>query len=359
MDERGATKARRSRCLTWVAVLLTIGLAAGAALLGFVLREEAEADSAALPPNVGNGARVTALLAPVPADRATYRFGVVGDSRNTGIYEQIMQVLGDGSLSFLVNLGDFVNDGTFQEHEFFAREMQEMELPCPMFLVVGNHDVGQEFGLEDFHERYGPTRFAFRYGGDLFLVLPFVRGVAVGGCEAWVDEVLTRERGSVRYVFVFTHTPPLQRPDFYKVGSADPSRLIGLFEAHHVTYVISGDLHGYRRAEQNGVRYLVTGGGGGRLDKRSPFGRFHHAVVLKVDGDGVTERILPMRPSLPHVFEDGMDLWAVVSAVPWLRRYWFLAGIGGLVWLILTAACWRHRLRPRPVVADAHMMAGG
>lgn len=56
-------------------------------------------------------------------------------------------------------------------------------------------------------------------------------------------------------------------------------------------YVVPADFHGYNRTWLRGVEYLITGGGGQRLDK-SPGQQFHHTVTLTIGHDMISKRIL-------------------------------------------------------------------
>jgi len=241
-----------------------------------------------------------------------------------------MRVLQDEPLAFLVNLGDFAGNPTPAEHHFVIAEMAtEMLTPYPIFLVPGNHDVGGTgFTTADFERCYGPHQFAFRYGPDLFVILRYIRGQPTGPAETFLNTVLERERASARHVFVFMHTPLGVSPAFAKAGAPD---------------AIAGDLHGYRRLERDGVRFLVSGGGGASLDKRSPYGRFHHALVLDVGPDGIGESVL----RVPHALaiQDRLELWAIVRAGPWLERTWYVAAVVAGAWLLVIVLAWRSFIR--------------
>jgi len=339
-------RTRRGRCIAW-RLLVTLGLVFGLGVIALVLYAEAAARRAVLPPTVGNWQPVRDRIAGPPAN-GRYRFGVVGDTRNTGTCERVMRAFADESLQFLVILGDFVDDAYLAEHRFFTLEMSEKKTgDFPIFLVVGNHDFGKEVSLADVEGFYGPSQFTFRCGPDLFVVLAYVPNLPTRPAVAFLEKPLRRERASARRVFVLCHTPPIGVAGVSKAGDPDPSALVRVLEAYHVDYVISGDFHGYHRMERNGVRYLVTGGGGGHLDKRSGLGRFHHAIVLDVAPDRVSEGILPVSPSFWHTSEDRLERWAVVRAAPWLRRHVSWVAAGGVIWLALVVLSWRSLRRGR------------
>jgi hypothetical protein len=46
--------------------------------------------------------------------------------------------------------------------------------------------------------------------------------------------------------------------------------LLPIYETNHVTAVFSGHTHYYERFERNGIKYIVTGGGGAPLNNQYP-----------------------------------------------------------------------------------------
>jgi hypothetical protein len=99
-----------------------------------------------------------------------------------------------------------------------------------------------------------------------------------------------------------------------------------------VDYVFAGDYHGYRKITFKNTVYLVTGGGGAHL-KKQKFGRFHHAMVVKVTPDSVSELILSVKRQ--EDFEDTIEMYALAEFYPWLRTNWFVV-IGLNIIIILS-----------------------
>ncbi|MFQ5822394.1 MAG: metallophosphoesterase family protein [Candidatus Heimdallarchaeota archaeon] len=279
----------------------------------------------ALPAAFGNFERVRELLAS-DEQRDEFSFAVVGDTRRgPGTFEQIWQKLKDEPLSFMVLLGDCVREGTAGYHRFFRSEWAgKAALPFPVFYVAGNHDVDREtFPISQFEKIYGPTNFSFGYHGSLFIVLRILnKPYSTKESLAFLESLLSARRHDYRKVFVFMHIPPYVSSDFFARRFEDEKRLVALFDRFHVDYVIAGDYHGYARVKLRNTVYLVSGGGGSHLEEQK-FGRFHHAIVIKVRPNSVSERILQVNKK--GDFEDRAKELALAEVYPWMEKNWPVA----------------------------------
>jgi hypothetical protein len=279
--------------------------------------------NAPLPATFGNFERVRRLLRN-DEQREKFSFCAVGDTqRGQETFEEICKALKDEPISFMVLLGDCVRKGTEGYHRFLRGEWtQELSSPFPVFYVVGNHDVDREkFPISRFEEIYGPTIFSFDYQGCLFIVLCVVDKPSTEKSFAFLESLLSARRHEYRKVLVFMHVPPI-RPDF-AVGSArSQNQFVALFDRFHVDYVIAGDYHGHARIEKRDTIYLVAGGGGARL-VRGKFGRFHHAVVITVGPDWVSERILHVNRM--KGLGDRAEELALAEVWSWMEKNWPVA----------------------------------
>lgn len=133
--------------------------------------------------------------------------------------------------------------------------------------TLGNHDILTRGGRPEIrHEAFGmPARYyAWNLGPVSFVMIDSndVDRTQLG----WIDRRLNRMRDDPWIVVVFHH--PL-----YATGSRhiDTPGFQELFEQRFanagVDLVLNGHEHLYSRAETAGVTYIVTGGGGARLDE--------------------------------------------------------------------------------------------
>jgi 3',5'-cyclic AMP phosphodiesterase CpdA len=147
------------------------------------------------------------------------------------------------------------------------------------FPAVGNHDRQGRGRTADSYRAYfsvpdnGDARYyGFSYAAARFLVLDSNEySFALSDQTAWLERELiaARQDPAMRHVFVVMHHPPFSVS--LHGGSRDlRERWTPLFEKYQVTAVFSGHDHVYERAEHNGIRYFVSGGGGAPLYPRRP-----------------------------------------------------------------------------------------
>ena len=313
------TKAARKKIKTVSLAVIITFIGSLFALEAYMLTVDYGKRTAPLPRNYGNFEQVSAQLNGDTKDE--FSFAVVGDTRSFGTFERICAQFADEPLSFIVILGDFVQKGTFGEHQFYRCEVGEpFDLPYPVFHLVGNHEIGKGFTLNDFEKTYGSSNFSFSYQGHLFIILRTLPApYPTQETLEFLEKELSIKRNLYDKVFVFTHIPPYTSPDFPARPLEYPEKFVELFERYHVDYVFSGDYHGYSRVKVNSVNYIVTGGGGAPLKYTSKYGNFHHAMVIMVKGDAISERILSVERH--DELEDRIEHLAIADVSPWIMHH--------------------------------------
>ena len=230
----------------------------------------------------------------------SFSFGVVGDPHGSGTFERLCEQLRNEPLSFIVITGDFSKRCRKSYHDFFIYQCAKTyDLSVPVFLIPGNRDVdydntyGNDISMDQFRDMYGPENFCFEYSGCLFVgVCTFPAHVSSAGGIEYLEKTLATRRKKGQKVFVFTHMPPVLKPGIETGTFRNSGQFIEIVNRYEVDYVIASHYHGYTRSERNGTIYLVTGGGGGDLHETESFGGLHHAMVLTVDGDSVSEKVI-------------------------------------------------------------------
>lgn len=272
-----------------------------------------------------------------------FSFAIVGDTKGTGTFEKIAKELRNEPLSFIVFLGDFVHKGTEGEHNYFKAEyISEFSFPFPSFFVVGNHDVdSRNFPISRFEEVYGPSIFSFEYQGCHFVILRILNAPYSNKESLQFLEKLISEKASSRYrkTFVFMHIPPPISSDFDARAFEGSDEIVPLIEKLNADYVIAGDYHGYARITRKGTVYLVTGGGGAHLEEKKS-GSFHHALVLGVTKDCVSEKILVVNRD--EELQDRIERFALASMYPWLTNNLFAASLLNIILLTISILLFKH-----------------
>ncbi len=303
--------AGRIGCLAIIAVLLAFEV--------YVLCINYFEGGTPVPPNFGNRPDVIRMLTD-QGKKESFRFAVAGDTKSIGTFERIAAELRTEPLDFVVLLGDVAYNGTEAFHRLLRAEIKEYKLEVPTFYIIGNHDVEPAtFPVRRFEEIYGPGIFSFVYQDCLFIGLrildePYSNQESID----FLNHIASGPSDRFRHKFVFMHIPPPISPDFHARSFTGGAKLVALFNKLQVDYVFAGDFHGYARTHFGLTNYLVTGGGGARL-KNKKFKQFHHAVVVTVSQDRVSERIIQVDKS--DEFEDALEKLAVGEVYPWLIKY--------------------------------------
>jgi predicted phosphodiesterase len=223
-----------------------------------------------------------------------FSFLVMGDTRSDAeSHRRVVERMAQEVPDFVLGTGDMVDDGSQQDQwqQFFDVEHRLLR-DNVYFPAVGNHDrQGRGRTADSFRaffsvpdnggdsERY----YAFSYAQARFLVLDSNEySFALSDQTAWLVRVLSaaRQDRSVRHVFAVMHHPPFSIS--VHGGAVDlRERWTPLFEKYQVSAVFSGHDHVYERAEHNGIRYFVSGGGGAPLYPRQPDASAIDAAAVK------------------------------------------------------------------------------
>ena len=158
----------------------------------------------------------------------------------------------------------------------------------PLFSVVGNHDVSKPLHEDLWKELVGPMYYSFTYGNALFLCLASDEAAHPGTIsvdqEQWVAAQLEAHRNA-RHVFIFVHQPlflggPQTRWNaIHDLLKRHPAPNKVCFAGHQHVYTLL--------PERDGVRYVITGGGGSEIGPLPEAGDFHHYLLVTVRGDDV------------------------------------------------------------------------
>jgi predicted phosphodiesterase len=212
-----------------------------------------------------------------------FSFIVVGDTRSgSDSHRRVVERIAQEVPDFVLGTGDMVDDGSHEEQwqQFFEIENRLLR-DNVYFPAVGNHDRQGRGRTADSYRAFfsvpdngGDTEryYAFSYAAARFLVLDSNEySFALSDQTAWLERELiaARQEPATHHVFVVMHHPPFSIS--LHGGSRDlRERWTPLFERYQVSAVFSGHDHVYERAEHNGIRYFVSGGGGAPLYPRRP-----------------------------------------------------------------------------------------
>jgi len=222
--------------------------------------------------------------------RYPFSFVVAGDSgawpdpTADGIFSELLAQVSelDPPPVFFAQLGDFAGPGTAERHEHYLGLVAG--LPVPDVCVVGNHDLDDAGGPESFARVHGPMNFSFAYGHTRFVALhaqPGVTGeVEVRGADtpeglegpreedlAFLDSTLAAAEEPHRVVLM--HMPPHLGGRFAPHAEwgfmRHEAEFLALLRARGVKLVCCAHGLAFDECVQDGIRFVMSGGGGSGL----------------------------------------------------------------------------------------------
>ena len=240
-----------------------------------------------------------------------------------GNWEPLAAWIAKTNADLVIHTGDLTVDGADQEDDISFSMALMRQLPVPVLIVPGNHDVGHLPGshqpvdpirLERWRKLAGPDYWLSDHG-DWRLVglnsLLFGHDDAEEDAQfAWLEEVLSARGG--RRVAFFTHKPlfvddPHEGDTGYWGVRPQPRRrLYDLIAAHDVALVASGHLHWAWKGTFE-TTSVVWGPSSAfiidTLEREMPGERIVGAVIHTF-GEGVESEIVQLPELTAHVIDD-------------------------------------------------------
>jgi hypothetical protein len=248
-------------------------------------------------------------LATAPGPGAVVRLGLYGDVRGGHrIHAQLVERLLAEAPDAVLASGDLVLRGTDEAdwQQFFA-VTAPLLAAIPFYPALGNHDLGRAGALgRRFSDHFalppnprdrppGTGWYSFALG-DVHVVMLDSNAYRDPRQRTWLEADLSAA-SAARAIVVVTHHGPYSRGTHG--GHADAVRdYVPILVRHRVTLIVSGHDHIYQRGEQDGLAYLVTGGGGAPLyrarcgvpgrprctepDGLEHYARAHHYAVFTI-----------------------------------------------------------------------------
>lgn len=246
------------------------------------------------------GKVVSPLLTFQPAvgPEEAFSFILIGDTqKNPKITGKIATLAWQRRPNFVVHLGDVVDNGPDKKewvHELFG-PAKELLSRVPMYPCIGNHEKNHAHYYRYFSLPAPEYYYSFRYGNAEFFSLDTNKKVGPGTEQfKWLDEQLGKS--DAKWKFVYHHHPVYTSDDddYGNTWKGNPSyqgdrnarSLVELYEKHRVDMVFTGHVHFYERSwpiragkidREKGTLYLISGGGGGRLENFAPVPTFFKA----------------------------------------------------------------------------------
>lgn len=255
---------------------------------------------------------VSQAIEKVQSIKPPFQFAVIGDSRDgEKVYAYLIKRILERKPYFIIHLGDMVPSPCEREwQEFFEASKP---IAVRFFPVVGNHDVGTgSSGDKPYRKQFflpeGRTYYAFRAGEVLFVVLDSEKDKCRISKEqrSWLEGVLSSSKEKFKLVFI-------HRPLFLPLGSLKTGRALDkypierdelhrLFLRNKVKAVFEADDHRYDRREEDGILYLISGGGGAPLYTTEKRGEYFHYVWISVEKEKIEGEVVALEGKVQDRF---------------------------------------------------------
>jgi hypothetical protein len=227
-------------------------------------------------------------------ETAAWAFGILGDTqRNPEVTRRCAEGIFALRPNFMLHCGDVVDDG-FAKHQW----VNDLFEPCarlfayvPVFPVIGNHERNAHWYYDYFSLPAPEYRYSFRYGNAEFFMIDSNKDCSPGSEQyLWLESALARSAAT--WKFTCHHHPCFssdendygdhwsgKAPEGFNWGDSNVRQLVPLYERYGVDVAFAGHIHSYERTwplfqmsinQRKGVRYIVSGGGGGGLEQAAP-----------------------------------------------------------------------------------------
>lgn len=190
------------------------------------------------------------------------------------LYEKAVSHINKLHPDFVVITGDFVHDrNNIAQIEEFKRITSTINREIPVYLVPGNHDIGNEpdeQSMSEYIQHYGYDRFSFTHRGSLFVGFNsgFIKSSNSHKPERdqfeWLKKTLDKNNDKeIKHIVLFCHYPffihTVDEPETYSnIGIRKRKKYLSFFESAQVNAIFSGHLHKNAQARFGQIQLITT-----------------------------------------------------------------------------------------------------
>lgn len=176
------------------------------------------------------------------------------------------------------NIQGFSHRYMEKEWDYFFKYIKD-KLNGHFYLVCGNHDVWDRDSREFYRKNVSKLHYYKDIKGIRFIVMN-TSSENLREEMDWVKKVIKKRSVILMHEPLFTKN--------YWMDFVHP-HIKG-----KVLYVIASDKYRYFFKEVDGVKYIITGGGGAASPLPDSLGGFNHFLLMYIRGDGVELKVVKM-----------------------------------------------------------------
>ncbi len=228
------------------------------------------------------------------AARTAFQFIVVGDPQpeeppleQPEVFKTILREIESLHPDCILITGDlirgFTEDTTQLRLQWEGFQSAIRTIDIPILLTPGNHDVWNDVSEQEFRRRTGHLYYSRNFGAVHFVMLD---SYEIGQMDKigpvqleWMKRDL-EEHSDAEHIFIGVHAPLWA----YGPSSNWMTEVHPLLKQYNIRAVFAGHWHIYQRSNViDGVRYYISGGGGG-MQAMSDMagGEFFHYMNINV-----------------------------------------------------------------------------
>lgn len=198
-----------------------------------------------------------------------------GFSEETVLFEKAVSRINLINPAFVIITGDMVNDKTNKSQwDEFRRLLSMINRGIKVYLVPGNHDVGQNSEKKDldfYKSMFGYDRFSFEYGKCRFIGFNSSK-IKSGAPDQeseqfeWLKKELASSQNAEK-IFLFCHYPffikdPGEPENYSNINPEMRRKYLTMFSEYGVDAVFSGHLHNNASGIFNKIEMITTSASG-------------------------------------------------------------------------------------------------
>jgi 3',5'-cyclic AMP phosphodiesterase CpdA len=256
---------------------------------------------------LANSEAVPCSFRTAPAGVRPFKMAIYGDTRShPEKHAGVAAAINNYGPELVINTGDLVWDGRLWElWDDFFKAIGPLADHVPYLSAIGNHERTASNYLLFFGFPGNEQWYSFDYADAHFTVLNTNEDFGPGSPQyLWLQDDLQKSQRSAAWRLVVMHHPA------YSAGRYGPNqevidRLVPLFRKYGVQAVFTGHDHNYQHHRQQGIHYIITGGGGAPLyDIKGGDSLLYgetslHYLQLEVDSELLKIRMVRMDGSVP------------------------------------------------------------
>ena len=222
---------------------------------------------------------------------------IYGDSRaGHAIHQKIVNRIMENNPSVVFHTGDLVDNGLNPEDwVMFNKITDSLRKTAEFYPALGNHEENSPLFFKNFNLPDNGRWYSVDRQDVHFIILDSNSNLSIGSEQyRWLEDNLKGVDKKTKFVIVIFHYPIFSSTRSH-ADEKGLKHIIPLFERYGVNIVFSGHAHNYERFYRNKIYYIVTGGGGAPLYKRSHkaeysqlFAEVYHFCKLSISGNQLT-----------------------------------------------------------------------